>query len=167
VKYALDTNIFIDGFRNGEAQGGLFEFLNRALPCACGNRRTSCADIRPRFSIAGIRAVLLHAMSDDVVHAEPSIAQEINRKLSRIHPTCAPSCLHVAQAPCRTLRPPVWWLGSHRSRGAKTPASGLWPACLACPIVAGSRWPCAPPVSPSARAPCPAAVGRGRAPVCP
>jgi len=32
VKYALDTNIFIDGFRNEEAQAEVFTFLNRALP---------------------------------------------------------------------------------------------------------------------------------------
>jgi predicted nucleic acid-binding protein len=32
VKYALDTNIFIDGFRNEEAQAEVFVFLNRALP---------------------------------------------------------------------------------------------------------------------------------------
>jgi len=32
VKYALDTNIFIDGFRNEEAQAEVFAFLNRALP---------------------------------------------------------------------------------------------------------------------------------------
>jgi predicted nucleic acid-binding protein len=32
VKYALDTNIFIDGFRNEEAQAEIFVFLNRALP---------------------------------------------------------------------------------------------------------------------------------------
>jgi len=32
VKYALDTNIFIDGFRNEEAQAQVFAFLNRALP---------------------------------------------------------------------------------------------------------------------------------------
>jgi predicted nucleic acid-binding protein len=32
VKYALDTNIFIDGFRNEEAQVEVFAFLNRALP---------------------------------------------------------------------------------------------------------------------------------------
>jgi predicted nucleic acid-binding protein len=32
VKYALDTNIFIDGFRNEEAQAEVFLFLNRALP---------------------------------------------------------------------------------------------------------------------------------------
>jgi len=32
VKYALDTNIFIDGFRNEEAQAEVFVFLSRALP---------------------------------------------------------------------------------------------------------------------------------------
>jgi predicted nucleic acid-binding protein len=32
VKYALDTNIFIDGFRSEEAQAEVFAFLNRALP---------------------------------------------------------------------------------------------------------------------------------------
>jgi predicted nucleic acid-binding protein len=32
VKYALDTDIFIDGFRNEEAQTDVFVFLNRALP---------------------------------------------------------------------------------------------------------------------------------------
>ena len=32
MKYALDTNIFIDGFRNEEAQAEVFAFLNRALP---------------------------------------------------------------------------------------------------------------------------------------
>jgi predicted nucleic acid-binding protein len=32
VKYALDTNIFIDGFRNEQAQADVFVFLNRALP---------------------------------------------------------------------------------------------------------------------------------------
>ena len=32
MKYALDTNIFIDGFRNEEAQTEVFAFLNRALP---------------------------------------------------------------------------------------------------------------------------------------
>jgi predicted nucleic acid-binding protein len=32
VKYAFDTNIFIDGFRNEEAHAEIFEFLNRALP---------------------------------------------------------------------------------------------------------------------------------------
>jgi len=32
VKYALDTNIFIDGFRNEEAQAEVFAFLSRALP---------------------------------------------------------------------------------------------------------------------------------------
>jgi len=32
VKYALDTNIFIDGFRNEDAQADVFAFLNRALP---------------------------------------------------------------------------------------------------------------------------------------
>jgi predicted nucleic acid-binding protein len=31
VKYALDTNIFIDGFRNRDAQADVFAFLNRAL----------------------------------------------------------------------------------------------------------------------------------------
>jgi predicted nucleic acid-binding protein len=32
VKYALDTNIFIDGFRNEEAQAEVLTFLSRALP---------------------------------------------------------------------------------------------------------------------------------------
>ena len=32
MKYALDTNIFIDGFRSEEAQAEVFAFLNRALP---------------------------------------------------------------------------------------------------------------------------------------
>jgi len=32
VKYALDTNIFIDSFRDEEAQGELLAFLTRALP---------------------------------------------------------------------------------------------------------------------------------------
>ena len=32
MKYALDTNIFIDGFRSEEAQADIFTFLNRALP---------------------------------------------------------------------------------------------------------------------------------------
>jgi predicted nucleic acid-binding protein len=32
VKYTLDTNIFIDGFRDEEAQAEVFAFLNRALP---------------------------------------------------------------------------------------------------------------------------------------
>jgi len=32
VKYALDTNIFIDGFRSEEAQAEVFAFFNRALP---------------------------------------------------------------------------------------------------------------------------------------
>ncbi len=32
MKYALDTNIFIDGFRDEDAQAGIFAFLNRALP---------------------------------------------------------------------------------------------------------------------------------------
>jgi len=32
VKYALDTNIFIDGFRSEEAQADVFAFLDRALP---------------------------------------------------------------------------------------------------------------------------------------
>ena len=31
MKYTLDTNIFIDGFRNEEAQAEIFAFLNRAL----------------------------------------------------------------------------------------------------------------------------------------
>jgi predicted nucleic acid-binding protein len=35
VKYALDTNVFIDGFRKEEAQAELFAFLNRALPFTC------------------------------------------------------------------------------------------------------------------------------------
>jgi predicted nucleic acid-binding protein len=32
VKYTLDTNIFIDGFRTEDAQADVFAFLNRALP---------------------------------------------------------------------------------------------------------------------------------------
>ena len=32
MKYALDTNIFIDGFRSDEAQADVFAFLSRALP---------------------------------------------------------------------------------------------------------------------------------------
>ena len=32
MTYALDTNIFIDGFRSEEAQTEVFAFLNRALP---------------------------------------------------------------------------------------------------------------------------------------
>lgn len=32
MKYALDTNIFIDGFRSEQAQADIFTFLNRALP---------------------------------------------------------------------------------------------------------------------------------------
>lgn len=32
MKYALDTNIFIDGFRSKEAQAEVFAFLTRALP---------------------------------------------------------------------------------------------------------------------------------------
>ena len=32
MKYALDTNIFIDSFRSEEAQADVFGFLNRALP---------------------------------------------------------------------------------------------------------------------------------------
>ena len=32
MKYTLDTNIFIDGFRSEEAQAEVFTFLNRALP---------------------------------------------------------------------------------------------------------------------------------------
>jgi predicted nucleic acid-binding protein len=32
VKYTLDTNIFIDGFRSEEAQADVFAFLRRALP---------------------------------------------------------------------------------------------------------------------------------------
>jgi PIN domain-containing protein len=32
VKYALDTNIFIDGFRSEEAQAEVFAFLKQALP---------------------------------------------------------------------------------------------------------------------------------------
>ena len=32
MKYALDTNVFIDGFRTEEAQARVFAFLNRALP---------------------------------------------------------------------------------------------------------------------------------------
>jgi predicted nucleic acid-binding protein len=34
VKYSLDTNIFIDGFRSEEAQAEVLAFLNRALPFA-------------------------------------------------------------------------------------------------------------------------------------
>jgi predicted nucleic acid-binding protein len=32
VKYALDTNVFIDGFRNDDAQAEVFVFLNQRLP---------------------------------------------------------------------------------------------------------------------------------------
>jgi predicted nucleic acid-binding protein len=32
VKYALDTNVFIDGFRSEQAQAEVLAFLNRALP---------------------------------------------------------------------------------------------------------------------------------------
>lgn len=32
MKFTLDTNIFIDAFRNEEAQADLFAFLSRALP---------------------------------------------------------------------------------------------------------------------------------------
>jgi len=32
VKYAFDTNVFIDGFRSEEAQAAMFAFLKRALP---------------------------------------------------------------------------------------------------------------------------------------
>lgn len=32
MKYALETNILIDGFRNEEAQAEIFAFFNRALP---------------------------------------------------------------------------------------------------------------------------------------
>jgi len=32
VKYTLDTNILIDGFRNEETQAEVFAFLSRALP---------------------------------------------------------------------------------------------------------------------------------------
>jgi predicted nucleic acid-binding protein len=32
VKYTLDTNIFIDGFRNDDAQAEVFVFFNQALP---------------------------------------------------------------------------------------------------------------------------------------
>jgi predicted nucleic acid-binding protein len=32
VKFALDTNIFIDGFRSEDAQAEVFAFLRRALP---------------------------------------------------------------------------------------------------------------------------------------
>ena len=32
MKYAFDTNIFIDGFSSEEAQAEVFAFLNRALP---------------------------------------------------------------------------------------------------------------------------------------
>jgi predicted nucleic acid-binding protein len=32
VKFTLDTNIFIDGFRSEEAQAEIFAFLNTALP---------------------------------------------------------------------------------------------------------------------------------------
>jgi predicted nucleic acid-binding protein len=32
VKYTLDTNIFIDGFRSAEAQAEILAFLRRALP---------------------------------------------------------------------------------------------------------------------------------------
>ncbi len=32
MKYALDTNVFIDGFRSEEAQAEVFAFLRQALP---------------------------------------------------------------------------------------------------------------------------------------
>ena len=32
MKYTLDTNVFIDGFRSEEAQADVFACLNRALP---------------------------------------------------------------------------------------------------------------------------------------
>jgi predicted nucleic acid-binding protein len=32
VKYTLDTNIFVDGFRSDDAQQEIFTFLRRALP---------------------------------------------------------------------------------------------------------------------------------------
>lgn len=32
MKYTLDTNVFIDGFRDADAQADLLAFLNRALP---------------------------------------------------------------------------------------------------------------------------------------
>ena len=32
MKYALDTNIFVDGIRSEEAQADIVAFLNRALP---------------------------------------------------------------------------------------------------------------------------------------
>lgn len=32
MKYALDTNVFIDGFRSVEAQAEVFAFLSRTLP---------------------------------------------------------------------------------------------------------------------------------------
>lgn len=32
MRYALDTNIYIDGFRSEDAQAEVFAFLNRALP---------------------------------------------------------------------------------------------------------------------------------------
>lgn len=32
MKYAFDTNIFIDGFRSEEVEAEIFAFLNRALP---------------------------------------------------------------------------------------------------------------------------------------
>lgn len=32
MKYALDTNILVDGFRSEQAQADIFTFLNRALP---------------------------------------------------------------------------------------------------------------------------------------
>jgi predicted nucleic acid-binding protein len=32
VKYTLDTNLFIDGFRSEDAQAAVFAFLTRALP---------------------------------------------------------------------------------------------------------------------------------------
>lgn len=105
------------------------------------------------------------AARDRYERKDPS--PEINGRLSRLHSTSAPFCVCVARTPCRTLRPPVWWLGSHRSRVAKTLASGLWIAYLAYPIVADSRWPCVPPFSPLARAQCLAAEGRERAPVFP
>ncbi len=32
MKFTLDTNIFVDGFRSEDAQADVFAFLNRALP---------------------------------------------------------------------------------------------------------------------------------------
>lgn len=57
MKYTLDTNIFIDGFRSEEAQAEVFAFLSRALPftylsavvmqeLAAGARTTAARDVQ-------------------------------------------------------------------------------------------------------------------------